>query len=216
LAFAGLLAATMVLDLAVPLLIPLFNGWFLPVVGEVVFQNVFDVVQYIVPSISTLMTILALIIGGYVSTQLYITRKMDPAEIARKHRSVAKIHAFFLNRCYIDFIYRQIGYVGLAISKRLYRSVEMEGIKSFRIRGINEFFDVGIKWLSSLSQWIYPSVELEGFERLNQILVKYTTKLSEKIRFTQTGILSVNMLFMLVGAIVLAVLLLFLGGFGGH
>jgi NADH-quinone oxidoreductase subunit L len=215
LAFAGLLVLTMVLDLAVPLLIPLFNGWFMPVVGEVVFHDVFDVVLQIVPSISTVMTVLALIVGGYLSTQLYITRKMDPSEITRKYRFVAWIHAFFLNRCYVDFLYRQVAYVGVDISKRLYKSVEMEGIKTFRIRGINEFFDVGIRWLSSLSQWIYPSVEIAGFERLNQILAKYTEKLSDKIRITQTGVLSINMLFMLVGAVVLAALLFFLGGFRG-
>jgi NADH:ubiquinone oxidoreductase subunit 5 (subunit L)/multisubunit Na+/H+ antiporter MnhA subunit len=213
LAFAGLLMVTMVLDLAVPLLIPLFNDWFLPVVGEVVFRNVFDVILYIVPSMSTVMTILALIVGGYISTQLYITRKIDPSEIMNKYRFIAKIHAFFLNRCYIDFLYRQIGYFGVFLSRKLYKNVETEGIKTFRIHGINEFFDIGIRWLSSLSQWIYPSVELGGFERLNRILTKYTEKLSDKIRITQTGVLSINILLMLIGAVALAALLL-LGGIG--
>jgi NADH:ubiquinone oxidoreductase subunit 5 (subunit L)/multisubunit Na+/H+ antiporter MnhA subunit len=159
------------------------------------------------------MTILALIVGGYISTQLYITRKIDPSKITNKYRFIAKIHAFFLNRCYIDLLYRQIGYVGVFLSRMLYKSVETEGIKTFRIHGINEFFDIGIRWLSSLSQWIYPSIELEGFERLNRVLVKYTAKISDKIRITQTGILSINMLLMLIGAIALAALLL-LGGTG--
>jgi NADH-quinone oxidoreductase subunit L len=65
----------------------------------------------------------------------------------------------------------------------------------------------------SLSQWAYPSVELGCFERFNHKVSDNATKLSEKMRRTQTGILSFNMLGVLFGTVLLAILLLFFGGF---
>lgn len=213
--FAALLATTIVLDLTVPLLMPLFNKYFLPTVGRVVFQNVFDVIWYIIPSVSTAATLLALAVGGYVSSQLYITRKFDPGNIMNKHRFISRIHAFFLNRCYVIRLYEEIGHGAVMLSRKLYRNVEMEGIRTFKISGISEFFDVAILWMASFSQWMYPSVELGGFERLNQVLLEGVTKMSQKIRAVQTGVLSVNMLVMLIGAVVLAVSLMLFGGFMG-
>jgi NADH-quinone oxidoreductase subunit L len=240
LSFAGLLGITMVLDIAVPILIPLLNNFFLPIVGEVIFQNVFDVVMYIVPSISTVMTIIALIVGGYVSRQLYITHEFDYEKIVKRFPPLKSIHAFFLNRCYIDYIYHKIAHGAIIFSRKIYRNVEMEGIKSFRIGGINEFFDMAINWLALLSQliypsielryferlnqkiavnvtrfsgWIYPSVELAGFEGFNQKLAENTSKLSKRLRETQTGVLSYNMLIMLIGIIMIAVLFVIFGGY---
>jgi NADH:ubiquinone oxidoreductase subunit 5 (subunit L)/multisubunit Na+/H+ antiporter MnhA subunit len=240
LSFAGLLGITMILDLTVPLLIPLFNNFFLPIVGEVVFQNVLDVVVYIVPSTSTVMTIIALIVGGYISRQLYITREIDLDEVMIRFPSLKRLHAFFLNRCYIDLIYHKVAYSIMVFSKRLYRNVEMEGIGTFRIRGINEFFDIVSKWLTllshliyqsielryfenlnhktaeivtKLSSWVYSAVELAGFEGVNQRLAENTTKLSKKLRETQTGVLSYNMLIMLIGIFMIVVLFVIFGGY---
>ncbi|MCW4019619.1 MAG: proton-conducting transporter membrane subunit [Candidatus Bathyarchaeota archaeon] len=241
LSFAGLLGVTMVLDLTVPLFIPLLNNYFFPIVGAMQFQNVFDVILYIVPTISTNMTIAALIVGGYLGRKLYITRKVSPDVIRRRYPLIAKIRVFFLNRCYIDLLFRKVADIMIITSRKLYRNVEMEGIKTFRIKGINEFLDVAIRWLASLSQWIYPLVEIEGFERFNQILVEKTVQISEKIREveiegferfnhmlvektselsgkireTQTGVLSYNVLIMVIGAIAIAVSFLIFGGFTG-
>jgi len=211
--FAGLLAVTMILDLSVPVLMPLLNYYFLPVVHELVFQNVFDVVSYIVPSISTVMTIAALIVGGYVSRRLYITHTIDRERVVGKYPFLRRVHALFLNRLYIYSFYNKIAIVMIALSRKLYRNVEMEGIKTFKIRGINQFFDVAVRWLSSLSQRIYQSVELRFFEGINRKVAETATRLSEVVRRTQSGLLSYNMLIMLVGTVMIAVLLLVLGGY---
>jgi hypothetical protein len=210
--FSGLLLVTAILDISVPLLIPVFNRFFLPVVHEMIFPSVFEVLVYIIPSISTIMTLIALLAGGYVSHQLYISRKISPEEIMERYPSLMKVHAFILNRCYIDALYYKVAYYAIGLSRSLYKGVEMEGIKMFKIRGINEFFDISVKWLSSLSRWIYPSMELGCFEKFNQKVVENVTKISERMREVQTGVLSYNMLMMLFGTIMLALLLLMFGG----
>jgi len=211
--FFGLLIITMIIDLTVPLIILLLNDYFMPIIGMTVFSDVFDFVIYIIPSVSTLMTILALAIGGYASHQLYIARIRDPSDLMRRHPIIDRFRLFLQRRCLIDVAYREAARGVVLLARGLYRNVEMEGIKTFKIRGINEFLDIAIKWLASLSQWIYPSVELGIFEKFNERLVKETIRISEKIRSVQTGILSYNMLLMTVGAVTIGIILLTFGGF---
>ncbi|NIR86764.1 hypothetical protein GWO13_04010 [Candidatus Bathyarchaeota archaeon] len=213
--FAALFVMTVILDLSVPFFIPLLNNFFLPIVNERIFHDFFGVLIYIVPSISTVMTIAALIIGGYISRQLYIVRKISPREIMRRYPVLKKIRTFFLNRCYIDSLYYKIAYCAISFSRKLYRNVEMEGIKRLRIKGIDDLFNIAVKWMVSLSQRIYPSIELGFFEKFNQKVAENATKLSEKLRGTQTGVLSYNMLTMLIGIAMLAFLILIFGGYLG-
>ena len=211
--FFGLLVITMIIDLTVPLIILLFSDYFMPITGMTVFRDVFDFIIYIIPSASTLMTILALTIGGYASYQLYIARNVDPGELMERHLFMNKFRLFLQKRCLIDVAYSKIARGTVLLARGLYRNVEMEGIKTFRIRGINEFFDIAIRWLASLSQWIYPSVELGIFERFNERLVEEVVRISEKIRSIQTGILSYNMLLMAIGVAAIGLILLAFGGF---
>jgi len=210
--FFGLLVITMIIDLTVPLIILLLNDYFMPIVGMTVFNDVFDFVIHIIPSASTLMTLLALAIGGYASYQIYITESVDPRDLMQRHPFIDRFRLFLQKRCLIDVAYREAARGAVALARGLYRNVEMEGIKTFKIRGINEFFDIAIRWLASLSQWIYPSVELGIFERFNERVVKETIRISEKVRSVQTGVLSYNMLLMIVGILALGIILLASGG----
>ncbi|MFB0503297.1 MAG: NADH-quinone oxidoreductase subunit L [Candidatus Bathyarchaeia archaeon] len=240
--FVALLVVTAILDLSVPLLMPLLNQFYLPIVQEVVFSNVFDVLWYIIPSVSTVLTISALIVGGYVSRMLYIKRRIEPDEITQRYPFLRGIHVALLNRCYINAFYDKVAHTAINLSQMLYRNVEMEGIRRPRIRGINEFFDLAVRWMISLSRWVYSSVELGGLERVNQgIAEKLTnlsqriyqsvelggfeefnkeiaqdaTRFSEKLRETQTGVLSHNMLVVFLGMIIVLVLFLMFGGYLG-
>ncbi|MDH5686796.1 MAG: proton-conducting transporter membrane subunit [Candidatus Bathyarchaeota archaeon] len=240
--FVALLVVTAILDLSVPLLMPLLNQFYLPIVQEVVFNNVFDVLWYIIPSVSTVLTISALIVGGYVSRMLYIKRRIEPDEITQRYPFLRGIHAALLNRCYINAFYDKVARTAINLSQMLYRNVEMEGIRRPRIRGINEFFDLAVRWMISLSRWVYSSVELGGLEKVNQgIAEKLTnlsqriyqsvelggfeefnkeiaqdaTRFSEKLRETQTGVLSHNMLVVFLGMIIVLVLFLMFGGYLG-
>jgi NADH-quinone oxidoreductase subunit L len=238
--FVAMLVVTAIIDLSVPLLIPLLNRFYLPIVQEVVFNDVFDVLWYIIPSVSTVLTIAALIVGGYVSRKLYITRRMAPDEIMQRYPFFNGIRTVLLNRCYINAFYYKVAHSAIHLSRILYRNVEMRGIRRPRIRGINEFFDLAVRWMISLSRWVYSSVELEGlemfnrkmaekltslsqwaytsvelggFEKFNQKVAQDATKFSEKLRETQTGILSHNMLAAFLGIITLLVMILVLGGY---
>jgi NADH:ubiquinone oxidoreductase subunit 5 (subunit L)/multisubunit Na+/H+ antiporter MnhA subunit len=236
------LGLTIILDLTVPFFIPLLNSFFLPIVQVQVFGNALDVLVYIIPSMSTVLTVIALIIGGLISRQIYIKRKIDPSEIMRKHSFLEKGHKVLFNGFYIDSLYRTIANSVISFSKKLYRGVEMEGIKRPKIKGIGEFFNIVVNWIGSfsrrvyplmepgffegfnrklgagvikLSQWIYSSVELEGFEEVNQKLSGGTAKVANKLRRIQTGILSYNIFLMLIGVVLLAVMLLKFGGYLG-
>lgn len=127
---------------------------------------------------------------------------------------IQAVLVFVLGRCYINALYYKIGHSVIHLSRTLYRNVEMEGIRKPRI---SEMFDLAVGWILSLSQrvyssvelgyfeafnrriaeslakvsqWAYPSVELGCFEMFNQKVAENVTKLSEKLRETQTGILS--------------------------
>ena len=77
---------------------------------------------------------------------------------------------------------------------------------------INAFYYKVAYGAISLSQWAYPYIELGGFEAFNRKVVENVTMLSEKIRETQTGILSHNMFGVLSGIVLLAIVLFFFGG----
>jgi NADH:ubiquinone oxidoreductase subunit 5 (subunit L)/multisubunit Na+/H+ antiporter MnhA subunit len=266
LSFIGLLGITLILDISVPLFIPILNKFFFSLVGSIIFKNFIDVFFYIIPSISTIMTLIALFVGSYVSRKLYITHEIDPKELEKKHLLIAKTRSIFLNRFYFNYTIKKITNYVKSFSKKLYRTVEMEGNKRLGTRGISEVFGLAMNWLISYSKWIYPTleqgffekinnnvgkkagrfsrwmysfvelkgfeksinnvgkkagrisrwmysfVELKGFEKINQKVAKTVSKISEKIRKMQTGILSYNMLIMLIGLIVIAILLIF-GGY---
>jgi NADH-quinone oxidoreductase subunit L len=237
--YTSLLILTMVLDLAVPFFIPLLNTFFLPLIHHFSFQNTLDFLIFILPSMSTVVTLVALICGSYISHQIYVKHKVDPAAIIRKYPYIKKIYAFFLNRCYIDLLYHNIAHYAIVFSKKLFENVETKGVNRPRIRGLTQFFDLSVKWISSISRWGYPSIELrvfEGinrkigaiigkmsrwgypsielkvFEGINQKIVNTVTRLSEQLRSIQTGVLSWNMLVLLIGTLLLAVFLFAFGG----
>ena len=162
------------------------------------------------------MTVVALAVGGYISCQLYMAGKINPSVLTEKYPLLRKFHSLLLNRLYIDVFYYKVAKYTINLSRLLYKGIEMEGIRRPRIRGINEFFDIALKWMILLSQWVYPVVELRMFEAFNQKLVAQVTKLSEKVRDTQTGILSYNMLMMLAGLATLFVIILIFGGYFGE
>lgn len=207
----GLIALTFVLDLSVPLLVPLLNNFFLPIVSGLVFQNAIDFVIYIIPSISTVLTIIALLVFGNISRMIYYKHKIDAEQILEKHVILAKLHSLVLNRFYISLLYRKIADYTVGLSIKLYRNVEMEGIKRPRIRGLSQFFDNVTRLMVSFSERA-SVIELEVFEALNSKVAETTKFVAEKLRGLQTGVLSYNMLLVLVGFCIMMILSLVLGG----
>jgi len=260
----ALLVVTMLIDFAVPLLIPVFNRFFLPIVNERFLENVFEVGWYIIPSISTVMSMVALALGAYLAYRIYMTKKTDPEKLMAKHSFLREAHKTLLNQLYMDAFYRRIAGYTISLSKAtqerlergidmisyfvsdqvlslsrgalqrlerglnnfnsliagrvlstaltIYKYLEIEGIPKLQLIGLNEVFDVSIQRVLSISQWAYPRIELKGFEAFNETFTKGVTHISEKMRDAHTGVLSYNMLAVLVGIILMVVLLFIYGG----
>ncbi|MBN1329365.1 MAG: NADH-quinone oxidoreductase subunit L [Candidatus Heimdallarchaeota archaeon] len=87
------------------------------------------------------------------------------------------------------------------------------------MRAITTFFynrwymNAGIYWclrqFKRFAEWSYEKIDLKVIDGANYVIAAGTTKSAEVFRKTHTGILSVNFIYMLVGAIILLAVLLF-------
>jgi len=200
---AATLVVTAFLDFLALLLIPSFNKFLLPLLGTLTFSNIVDVLMYIVPSISTVLTCVAVAVGGYPAYQLYIARRVNPVKLVEEHRFLGKVYGFLWNRCYIDALYHKVADGTIAFSnivyKRLERSIDLLNY------GVAGFF-------RRLSSVMYKYPELRGIDALNYFLAHFVTSFARRFRKTHTGVLSYNILTAFVGVIILIVLLLLFGG----
>jgi len=200
---AATLVITAFLDFLALLLIPSFNKFLLPLLGALTFSNIVDVLMYIVPSISTVLTCVAVAVGGYPAYQLYVARRVNPVKLIEEHRFLGKVYGFLWKRCYIDALYHKVAYGTIAFSNIVYKRLE---------RSIDRL-NYGVAGLfRRLSSLMYKYPELRGIDALNYFLAHFVTSFARRFRKTHTGVLSYNMLTTFVGAIILIVLLLLFGG----
>jgi len=136
---AATLVITAFLDFLALLLIPSFNKFLLPL--ALARANIVDVLMYIVPSISTVLTCVAVAVGGYPAYQLYVARRVNPVKLIEEHRFLGKVYGFLWKRCYIDAFYHKVAYGTIAFSnivhKRLERSID--GLNYFLAHFVTSF-----------------------------------------------------------------------------
>jgi NADH-quinone oxidoreductase subunit L len=223
------LAITIFLDFLALLLIPSFNKFFLSILGTPTFSNIADVLVYIVPSISTVLTCAAVAVGSYPAYQLYISRRVNPVKLIEEHRFLGKAYGFLWKRCYIDALYHKIADGTKTFSNIVYKRLELSidtlnytvaslFRKSSKLaythleRSIDAS-NYGVAGLfRRLSSLMYKYPELRGIDALNYFLAHFVTSFTRRFRKTHTGVLSYNMLTTFVGAIILIILLLLFGG----
>jgi len=201
---AAMIVVTAIIDFSVPFLIPGFSGFLLSPSQQPFFRNIFDVLKYIVPSLSTLLSTVALAIGGYCAYQLYIVRRVDPAKLIEEHRFLRKAHDFLWNRCYIDAFFYKIVDETKALSKVVYEHLEL------RIDALN--YAVA-KFFRRLSGAMYKYPELRGIDALNYFIGNLVRSFSRYFRRIHTGVLPYNMLMAFIGAALLIVLLFLFGAY---
>jgi len=233
----GSLTATLLitafLDFLALLLIWPFNKFLapLPFLGQLTFDSVFEVLVYIVPSISTVLTCVAVAFGGYPAYRLYIARTADAGRFTKKHRFLDASHKLLRNRLYINAFYNKVAYSTLFLSQKLRNSLE-HGIdasnyfvagffrrlsetmyKYLELRGIDasNYFVAG--FFRRLSEIMYKYLELRGIDALNYLVASLFTAFNRRFRKIQTGVLSYNMLLAFIGATLLVVLLFLFGGY---
>jgi NADH-quinone oxidoreductase subunit L len=196
------LIITMFFDFLALLLIPSFDKFLLPLLKTLTFSNIFDVLMYIVPSISTVLTCVAVAVGGYQSYQLYETRRVNATELTEEHRFLGKVYGFLWKRCYIDSFYLKVANGTKVFSNIVHKHLELN------IDALN----YGVAGFSRrLSGLMYRYPELRGIDALNYLLARFVTSFARRFRKTHTGVLSFNMLIAFVGAIIIVLLLLFGG-----
>jgi len=236
-----LLLVTMLIDFTVPLLIPLFTRFFVPIVRVPFLENVFEVGWYLVPSLSTVLGLAALALGVYPAYRIYRSRTTVPETWLAKHPLLRTTQNALVNQLYMDAFFRRIaGYatafsrvthdhfergltrftsrIGgrvLSIARTSYKYIELEGISRWEIKGLNEGFDVMVQNGLSLARWAYPRIELQRFEAFNDAFPRGVARLAERVRDLHTGVLSYNMLAALGGIVLMLVLVLLSGGLGG-
>ncbi|MCW3993806.1 MAG: proton-conducting transporter membrane subunit [Candidatus Bathyarchaeota archaeon] len=223
------LAITIFLDFLALLLIPSFNKFFLSILGTPTFSNIADVLMYIVPSISTVLTCVAVAVGGYPAYQLYVAGRVNPVKLIEEHRFLGKVYVFLWKRCYIDAFYHKVADGTIAFSNIVHRRLELS-IDSLNY-AVASFFRKSSKFVYTylelnidasnygvaglfrrLSSLMYKYPELRGIDALNYFLARFVTSFARRFRKTHTGVLSYNMLTAFVGAIILIILLLLFGG----
>jgi len=199
-------AITVGIGILAPFIIFGFRGFFSSVLYESEINGgIVDVIREALLSPGTAATGLALLVGILPAYRLYVSGRMDPARLTEENWLLGKAHKFLWNRCYIDAFYYKVAHGVISLSQRVYPSVEIECFER-----INQKVAENV---ARLSQRVYSVVELECFEGFNRKAAKNMAALSERIQETQTGLLSYNMLTVLCGIVLLAILLLLYGGF---
>ncbi len=198
-----MLIVTAIVDFSVILLIPVFDRFFLPVLHRVFFEDVFAVIGYIIPSISTILSIGALAIGAYPAYKMYMVHKIDPGKLIEEHSSLKKMHKVLLNKCYVDTFYNIIAYQTIAVAKTLFNSFE---------RGIDSLNYLIASDVVALASATYNKLE-HGIDSLNYLIASDVASLSMKLRKIHTGVLSYNMLAALITILLIMVFMLLFGGF---
>ena len=230
---AATLGVTAFLDFLALLLIPSFNKFLQPLLYTLTFPNIGDVLVYIIPSISTVLTCVAVAVGGYPAYLLYIARRVDPAKLVKEHLFLKKIHTFFWNRFYINTLYYKIfAYPAITLSKGLYKRLEFGGIDKFNysvagffrrisrvvherleLGGIDTFNYAVAGFFERISKAAHKKLELGGIDALNYLIANVTTSFCRRFRKTHSGILSYNMLAVSVGIVLLIALIFIFGAF---
>ncbi|MEA2090171.1 MAG: proton-conducting transporter membrane subunit [Thermoproteota archaeon] len=222
------LLITAFLDFLALLLIPSFNKFLLPLLDTLTFSNIFEVLRYIVPSISTVLTCIAVAVGGYPAYQLYIARRVNPDKLIQEHRFLRKVYFFLWKRCYINALYSKVADGTKAFSNIAYERLELSidslnyAVASFFRKSsklVYTYLERSIDALNygvadffrRLSSVMYKYPELKGIDALNYFIADLTTSFSRRFRKTHTGVLGYNMLAVFIGAMLVIVLLFAFG-----
>jgi hypothetical protein len=169
---------------------------------------------------------------------IYMALKAEAEMLMDRYHFLNGAYKLLLNRLYIDAFYLRVAHASHLLSQKIhnsleyglntlngliaslfsslakgaYKYVEMEGITKPAISGFSGFFDIITNKVFTLSQWVYPHLELGGLEAVNHKFAEAVAWFSSKIRKIQTGVLSYNVSAMLVGIVLIAILTMYFGG----
>jgi len=154
-----------------------------------------------------LFSIIMIAIGGAPSYMIYIARKIDPELVVGRSSLLRAIYKFLIMRWYINPVYYIVFVNGLiSFSRSAYKYIEISILEQFNAIFVNFF--------KRLSDAFFDYVELSIFEKFNISLARLFKVFSRILRRVQTGVLSYNIVEMVIGMLllILIAMLFILGG----
>jgi len=198
--------ATIIMGVLAPFIIGGFHEFFSPLLHQGITPNsIIDVITKTFLSPTFGITCAALAVGGYPAYQMYIAHRVNPDNVTSKHLHLKKIHTFLRNRCYINTLYYKIADETKLLSKVVHKRLELGSIDAFNY-AVAGFF-------KRISKAAHKKLELGGIDALNYLIAQNTVKFCQTFRKTHTGVLSWNMVWVMLGITLLSILLFV---FGGH
>ncbi len=164
------LVITAFFDFLALLLIWPFNKFLLPMplLEQLTFNNIVEVLAYLVPSVSTVLTCVAVAFGGYPAYRIYVARKADAGGLTEKYRFLKAAHTLLRNRFYIDALYYKVAYSARFLSQKIHNILE------YGIDAINRLVAHGAM---IFSQKMHNSLEY-GLNALNGFIASHFLSLA--------------------------------------
>jgi len=213
--------ATVALGIANPIFARAFQGYFEPVYGAPA-HVLHDSVG--AERIAVVTSLTMLLLSGFAGWYLYVARKANLAQFVQKHRVLRAIRAFLWNRWYINAFYYKLARHLIAFSKATSQRLETGGIDRLQHRaagGATELSRLGFEHLEAglfdrlqyevadgvtkTSRRAFKRLEVGVIDRLQYRLAKGLVAFGQKLRKSQTGVLSYNMLYVQVGLLIVLV-----------
>jgi NADH-quinone oxidoreductase subunit L len=156
--------------------------------------------------IGAALSAVAIAIGGYSGYTFFWAKKIDSWEWVQASPMRVKIHNFLWNRWYMNKIFYLIFVDGVLIISGVVHNFFESRIVSGLTDGI-----AGIT--QSISDAMYSSVE-EGiiFGGLNDYVPSKIIGVYHRVKKTQTGLLSMNLIYMIIMLLVIVLAMLYTGG----
>jgi len=173
-----------------------------------------------------------LLLGGLLGWYFYLARKANPKEVVERSPFLKGVHTFLWNRWYMNPIYYKVFVDGLlSLKEAIFRSLEkgvIDKISDAVSRAFTGFGRIAFKdfenvifdkisgAVSGFTVWLgremFGSVETKGIDQgLNVGVPRAAEGLYHHVKKIQTGVLSYNLLYVMLALLVL-IMIFMLGG----
>jgi NADH:ubiquinone oxidoreductase subunit 5 (subunit L)/multisubunit Na+/H+ antiporter MnhA subunit len=152
------------------------------------------------------LSAVALAIGGYLGYNFYWARRWDPWAWVQATRMRAITHSFLWNRWYMNPVYYRVFVDGtLALKQVIY--------DNFEAKVLIPLSDVVAKASQTVSDTLYAAVEERViFGTINTGVPSVFVRVYNRVKTTQTGLLSVNLIYVAALLLLLIVGMIIMGG----
>jgi len=147
----------------------------------------------------------ALLVGGYLGYTFFWSGRVDSWAWVQSSPALSRIHAFLWNRWYINDLYYLVFVDGVSMCSRVFHNF-------FESRGLVWLNDGVAQASQRVCEALYGVVESGFFfGAVNRGIPSGVLGVYSRLRKTQTGLLNINLLYM-VAMLILVILLMVYGG----